>query len=336
MKKLVLILGLATVLVVGLIWAYRQASQERLAETEGERPVRSQTHLRRSPEGLWVLSLNTEAQERLGLVVGCPTSVSLPRRLKAYGRVLDPGPLVGLLAEIQSAEAALEASSREFQRLKQLHAQGQNVALRAVEAAEATLRRDQVAREAARLKLLNSWGKAVGEAPDLPSLVEELVARQAALVRLDVPAGSRVEPPRAAEVFRLDAPDQPLKASYLGPAAEVDPQAQGTGYLFVIRDKACAGPLAPGQALWGWLEQPGAPVAGWLVPSSAVVRAAGQGWVYVQTDGTNFARRPIGLDHPVEQGWVVSEGLSAQDRLVLTGAQMLLSEEFKARIQLGD
>lgn len=322
--------------VVGLIWAYRQASQERLAEAEAERPVQAPTYLRRSADGGWRLTLDAAAQQRLGLAVSQPQAATLPRQSRAYGRVLDPGPLAALVAEIQSADAALEASRREFQRLKQLHAQGQNVALRAVEVAEATLRRDQIALEAARLKLLNSWGQAVAEVTDLAGLVKGLVSRQAALIRLDLPAGSGAAPPQAARVFTLEAPEQSVEARYLGPAPEVDPQAQGAGFLFIVQDNPQAGRLTPGQAVWGWLQQPGAPLAGVVVPSSAVVRAAGQAWVYLQTDGTNFVRRPIALDHPVSGGWLVQQGLSAQDRLVVTGAQMLLSEELKAGIRLGD
>jgi hypothetical protein len=335
MKKLVWIL-VAVAGVAGLIVVYRQSSQERQAEAQAEQPVAAQALLHRNAEGVLVLTLDAGAQQRLGLVIGHPVAASVPRRIKAYGRVLDPAPLAALWADLASAEATLEASSREFQRLKQLHAQGQNVALRAVETAEATLRRDQIAREALQTKLINGWGKALATRPDLSNLIRALVMREGALIRLDVPPGTRAEPPQAVQVFTLDRPQQPITASCLGPAPEVDPQAQSSGYLVLVQDNPSAGRLAPGQAVWGWLEQPGPARTGVLLPASAVVRAAGQAWVYVQTDSTNFVRRLVSLDQPSGDGWLVSDGLTAQDRLVVTGAQMLLSEEFKGGIRVGD
>jgi len=56
----------------------------------------------------------------------------------------------------------------------------------------------------------------------------------------------------------------------------------------------------------------------------------------LQTSETQFTRRDIRLDHPTGSGWLIPTGLTSADRLVITGAQMLFSEELKFRIQLGD
>jgi len=39
------------------------------------------------------------------------------------------------------------------------------------------------------------------------------------------------------------------------------------------------------------------------------------------------------LDHPIEGGWFVSKGVTTEDYLVVTGAQILLSEELKASLK---
>jgi hypothetical protein len=43
-------------------------------------------------------------------------------------------------------------------------------------------------------------------------------------------------------------------------------------------------------------------------------------------------RKPVALDTPLDTGWFVAEGggVAAGDRLVVVGAQTLLSEEMKA------
>jgi hypothetical protein len=72
-----------------------------------------------------------------------------------------------------------------------------------------------------------------------------------------------------------------------------------------------------------------------VVPRPAVVRQAGKPWVYVQTSHEVFARRPVALEESAGDGWF-TQSLSPGDRVVITGAQTLLSEEFKSQIQVGD
>lgn len=334
MKKVILILIVAAAAIAGLVVAYKQTSQERAAEAEGEAPVVAESRVRRSADGGVMITLDTEAQQRVALHIAPPAPGTLPREVRAYGRVLDPAPLAVLLAEIRTALAALDASKKERQRVNLLHGQGENASQRAVEAAETAVQRDQITLEAAQWKLVATWGQALAGYRDLPELVKSLVTQEAALVRLDLPAGETSATPRGARLFILAAPEQPIEAQWIGPAADVNSQAQGQGFLFLV--KVADRGLRPGQVLLGSLEQPGEPLAGVLVPPSAVVRMAGKAWVYVQTNGTNFTRRAVALDHPASAGWLVTAGLSPQDRLVVTGAQMLHSEELKSRIQIGD
>ncbi len=64
-----------------------------------------------------------------------------------------------------------------------------------------------------------------------------------------------------------------------------------------------------------------------VVPRDAVVRTEGKGWVYVATGDDHFTRKEIALDRATENGWFVTNGVAAGDKLVITGAQSLLSEE---------
>ena len=75
-----------------------------------------------------------------------------------------------------------------------------------------------------------------------------------------------------------------------------------------------------------------------VVPESALVRFQEKAWVYAQTDGTHFARKQVPLTHPLanNEGWFITEGLKAGDRIVIHGAESLLSEELKSRIHLED
>jgi hypothetical protein len=82
----------------------------------------------------------------------------------------------------------------------------------------------------------------------------------------------------------------------------------------------------------------GTPVDGYVIPPSAIVWWAGRPWVYAKIAGDQFSRRQIPTDMPVgrEGEFVVPvSALSEPEQaIVLRGAQMLLSEEFRAQIQV--
>lgn len=69
----------------------------------------------------------------------------------------------------------------------------------------------------------------------------------------------------------------------------------------------------------------GPTIGGFLVPSSAVVWQNGQPLVFVQTGAEHFTARPIATNIPVPGGYLVTSGFSAAERVVVDGAQVLLS-----------
>jgi hypothetical protein len=160
-----------------------------------------------------------------------------------------------------------------------------------------------------------------------------------------------------------------IEAQMIGPAATTDPQAQTEGYLFLVgagprarpeegqpqgrdpkRDKIAFGNpvaltgFAPGATLVAWLALPGAPRSGVIVPRDAVLRHEGETFVYLQKDDV-FQRQAVALERPVADGWFVGVGtndhsparannhppLQPQEKVVVVGAQQLLSEELKGQ-----
>lgn len=71
---------------------------------------------------------------------------------------------------------------------------------------------------------------------------------------------------------------------------------------------------------------------GVFVPGSAVVLWQGKSWVYKEKEPGRFIRSEISTSVPVEDGWFVSKGLSAKEKIVVKGAQLILSQEFHSQI----
>ena len=330
--KLSLFLIVAIGLVSALIFAYVQMSKERDAEAERDQPVVAESRVKVGAAGEPVLKLDRETQQRIALQVEPVSPAKMAPELKGYGRVLDPAPLAAITAELASAQAAAKTSAKEYARLNLLHEQ-QNAADRAVEAAEAATRRDNILVESIRARLVLGWGQAVAAQADQPAFIASLTSLSSALVRIDLPAGEALSAlPAGGRIIPLAG--QAITARLLGLAPNVDPQMQGQGLILLV--EAASPPLLPGTAVEGFVPLAGEPRSGFVVPDSAVVRSAGQAWIYAQTGEDTFTRRRISLDHRVGSGWFVSEGVSAEERIVVTGAQTLLSEENKYQIKLLD
>ena len=73
------------------------------------------------------------------------------------------------------------------------------------------------------------------------------------------------------------------------------------------------------------------PAKGVTAPNSSVIRHEGENFVYIQSGDDAFTRVGIELDRPSEGGWLVREGLQSGARVVIAGAQQLLSEELKGK-----
>lgn len=77
-------------------------------------------------------------------------------------------------------------------------------------------------------------------------------------------------------------------------------------------------------------------ISGAIVPASAVVWLEGKAWAYVREDRDRFVRREVFTKQRMGEGWLVTKNFSAGDRVVVQGAQLLLSEEFRSQLRISD
>jgi len=252
-----------------------------------------------------------------------PASLQWQPEMKGYGSVIDPATLSAAVADLESARSAAEASGKEYNRLKTLAAQN-NVSVRALEAAEAAATHDRVAAESAREKFALDWGQSLADGDTRGKILSATGNSQAALVRIDLPPGEALSsPPASARIVALTDETKPVEGVFCSATAGVNPQTQSQTFIFLVKDQ----PLTPGSAVTGFLKISGEPVAGVVVPASAVLRYEGKGWIYVQTGTNEFTRTEILLDRPVADGWFVSGSLAATNRVVVGGAPTVLSAE---------
>ena len=255
---------------------------------------------------------------------------------RAFGQVVDTAPLfqaaaaaAARRAELETAQASLAATAAELERVRALHDHGENASQRALEAAQAGKRSDEVRVASAQAQLdagwseiRQSWGPVIARwlqdgAPDLRALA---YAREW-LLQVTLPGvGAASAPPEVT----VELNGHRIAARLVSPAPRTDPALQGPGLFY--RVAGGEGMLVAG------LNVPvsvpaGEPRPGVLVPEGAVVRWSGVRWVYRQSAPGHFERVAVSDAEPVEGGLFVTSGLAAGDVIAVAGAAVLLSQE---------
>jgi hypothetical protein len=294
-------------------------------------------HVARNPAGDVVLTLDAEAQARMGLRVEALEALTISPEMEGYGRVLDPGLLLSLVEEVTATEAQAALARAEHERAKALYQASKGIAERVVEAAGAELAASEARARAAAGRLVNAWGVGLASLPaaERDAVVGRLIRREAALVRMDVSPGEVIaETPTAAAVVPLAAEGSRVAADRVFEAPSIDERVQGQGFLLYVQSPSAA--LRPGAVVAAYLQIPGGPEDGVLIPRSAIVRLEGVPWVYVRGSSEKFFRREVDPERLLERGWFVRSGFTPGDSVVVAGAQTLLSEELRYQIRLGE
>ena len=196
-----------------------------------------------------------------------------------------------------------------------------------------------------------AWRNALGQSLTQGSaLAKDLLQHSKVLIQVTLPAGTPLaQAPQAASIKTTTG--RRVQIEFISEAPRTDPQIQGVSFFYTA--DAASGALA-GMSVIAFLPV-GLPAPGFAVPASAVVWLQGRAWVYLQTAVKAFERHKIPTTEPQPGGGYIvpapaaspghqvsgpamdgeANGLPTDEPLVVNGAQMLLSQEFSAQIDLG-
>ena len=319
-----------TIITLLLLSAYWLSKGELQSEAERETPVRSlvSTEVK---DGVTVLTVDLKSQEhsgiraqKLALAAGVGAGV--------YGIVQDVQALVELSgrcasagADRRAAQAELYTLHAEFLRLQKLNADGNNVSLKAVEAAQsaetsaqAKVILAQATLDSSTALLHHQYGNKLGEIAIRSGAtgLAPFVQGRETLLRMTL-GNQGVSAPVS---VLIDHENHPVIAQLVSSLPQVDAVTQTQAYLY-----RTAGRLPSGMRVTGRL--PGGKKDGVIVPASAVVWYGGQPWVYKKNDVTHFERIALKDAIPSGEGYFVMENFGVSELVVTRGAQLLLSEE---------
>jgi hypothetical protein len=156
-----------------------------------------------------------------------------------------------------------------------------------------------------------------------PALLEALAGGAAQLVRVTFPLGALpAQTPKSLRATRIGAAGTASWSMTVIWAAPADANVPGRSFFAVLRDSD----VSEGERIVVWAPL-GTRRPGFLVPRAAVVISDGKSWCYRETKPGHFARTQIDTSAPFNDGYFVTDGVAAGDRVVIAGAAQLLAQE---------
>ena len=356
-KKLSLIIVIQALLIIGLFWVlifYAKDEFEAYQSSQKEE-IESPSHVTENA-GVNIVSLSPTTQQNSGITTAKLNRTSFQGEIKSFGNVVSIDSLMEAKAKFLSLKTNIDIARsgsgqniNQYQRLKTLNEDDKNVSDRAVQEALAMVNADKASVTYGELQLKNlhtntklQWGEALAKlafedklAPHLASLLD----RRNVLIQVSLPLNTTA--PKAgssANVTPLNESTSLIKAVYVSPASTSDSGGYGKTFYY----SAPADLLRIGMRVNVNIGSNASDaVNGAIIPNTAVVWYAGKPWAYFK-QGQNkaglgqFVRKPISADSEVgsgiDSGWF-NANISADSEVVVTGAQLLLSEEFKYLIK---
>lgn len=339
--RILIFVVVMTVIARGVIWGFLAGRGEQAAEAVRDSPIKAPSRIS-SEDGHTVLTFDADAQRANGIATTVLTATRQREEGQATGVVVQLQPLLDLKAsyntpatDLLKAQASARASSVEYERLRLLNLDGKNASDKAVEAARAIATTDaalvQNAQQALTLlkgTTLLHWGPVVagwieGNSPQLNALLMQRMF----LLQVTSTTPGRFAEPREVTVQYPDGTHAIGK--FVSVLPQLDPRLQQPSLLYLVAPHLG---LVPGVNVSVFLPS-GQERTGVVIPSSAVVWSQGTAWCYVEASPNKFARTAVATGEPSANGWFVASGVTPGARVVIKGAETLLSEEFRSQIQ---
>lgn len=351
-KKTVIIIALQAFIIIVLFWLLvfygKDEYEEVMAQDEQEEEIETASMVldsSKNTQGVATLVLPVNVQKQSEIATTALASAQHRPTLESFGSVVNVSTLIDARGRYLSAtndanvaQLRVNNSLQEFKRMQLLNEDDKNISDRALASAEATLKNDQASVKTAqqlaniaKSSVLQEWGETLSTwsmQNKTNKRLDGLLNQSAVLIRVSLPFGTPT-PSKGSSIIvsPVGSHEVAITADFVSVAPQSDTNIQGATYFYI----ANADTLRAGMRVNIERQDTSQSAQGVLVPHQAVVWHANQAWVYQKLSADKFVRKPIKTDIEIEHGWF-SQSFKVGDVVVTSGAQLLLSEEFKSQI----
>ncbi len=258
--------------------------------------------------------------------------------LIAYGSVLNIQPLLEIQNHLSIANANYLAAKADFsqalhalKRLQNLH-QNKAISTRKLQKQQKIWRSSKTLLDTTRLQMQTlqqslrlNWGETLSSDN---KHIASITSGQQVLLSISLPANKTL--PLGTESILVHPSGDRKKAiaaKFISAALQADQLSQGENYFFLAANTG----LRAGMRITAWIPQP-SKLSGVIIPETALLWHLGQTFVYLETQPQTFSRHTISEPIKSPTGFFVQDSGLVGKKIAVTGAQTLLSEEFRSQI----
>lgn len=272
------------------------------------------------------VTLTAEQVTKLGIATEAAKTADYTAEIVGYGIVIPHDGIAAAVAELTTAQAAQEQSRAAAARAQRLAGTPGAMSADAVETSTRQVATDSAAVVLAERRLSTVIG--AGPLASTGAALQDLASGKAKLLRASFPLGALQGPtPTSLRAAHLQAnssgahtPGWGLHPVWNAPA---DANLPGRSF-FAVLNGSDAG---EGERLLVWAPGSGPAQRGVTIPAAALVISEGKYWCFVEQKPGTYVRREVATDRPLGDGYVVTQGIAAGEKLVTAAAGLLLARE---------
>jgi hypothetical protein len=183
-------------------------------------------------------------------------------------------------------------------------------------------------------KVLSQWGdkfyKLIKNEKPIKNL-QSLLDGKSRLVKITLPSsdGEQVIPKKI--LFNPINGSKEIEGYFVSKAPTVDHSLLGQTFYYLINSSD----IRIGSKLIGFYQNTNdKKISLFELPHNSIIWSSGLPWVYVEKESAVYIKKPVVLKNEIKGGWLASsDNISDNDKVVIKGAQLLLSEEYKYQIK---
>jgi hypothetical protein len=350
-NKLNAFLVIQAILILILVWLLTYFGRDEFNNIKPNSDISKNTQsLIKSANGVNYITLSPEIQSNSGIKTQPVQTSDYIKNLTNYATVLSIDLLIEqknrfneIKNQISLLSNELERDKKKYERFKAQKDDNKNVSDKAFQEMKVNFENTKIKLQTTqelitgiKQNIRAQWGEIILSMIDSGArkeLFEFLVQGKARIIKVTLPENADNQPPKNISLALIDNLNEKFLASYLAESPTLDKSIKGKTYFYIVYSNQLRidSKVIANQVQDKLSSESGKYLA---IPKEAVIWNSGQAWVYVQSSENKFFRKSIETITESSNGWIVKENqIKENDLIVINGAQLLLSEEFKYQIK---
>ena len=280
--------------------------------------------------------------ENAGIELQTLNNIKFTPEFICFGEVIDITPLIKAKINYQLALVKMESAAKSFafhqknlNRVQKLH-QNKAISKRKMQEqlekwrlSKMQLHKTKLGLELAKEMIILNWGADLYDwvSKQEHAKLSSIIAGNKKIILVSLSANGTLSTTSKIFIHQAGIRNLAIMAKLIGSSPKIRGLTQGESYFFLANDPR----LRTGMQVTAWIPKQ-TQLFGVMIPNSALVRHLGQSFVYLEATPHYFIRYQISAPELFGNNYFVADTKLVGKKIVKTGVQLLLAEEFRDQI----